>query len=185
LIIYCYTWFPLWFLWSLDRKATCLPHHKLGKEGPACLLSSLFLFFFFKSDAPPVRMERTFASSSSRDLPTISVPSSSSSSLGPSMPTRPVKIIPLQHPNTTTSPSLNPLPGALFSRWTAKVKRTTLAQWIDTFLPCCRWIRTYKWREYFQPDLMAGLTVGVMLVPQVIPLLLFTERICNPPLLVS
>uniref|UniRef100_A0A2K1ZBZ6 STAS domain-containing protein n=1 Tax=Populus trichocarpa TaxID=3694 RepID=A0A2K1ZBZ6_POPTR len=111
-------------------------------------------------------MERTFASSSSRDLPTISVPSSSSSSLGPSMPTRPVKIIPLQHPNTTTSPSLNPLPGALFSRWTAKVKRTTLAQWIDTFLPCCRWIRTYKWREYFQPDLMAGLTVGVMLVPQ-------------------
>ncbi|XP_061985623.1 sulfate transporter 4.1, chloroplastic-like [Populus nigra] len=111
-------------------------------------------------------MERTFASSGSRDLPTISVPSSSSSSLGPSMPTRPVKIIPLQHPNTTTSPSLNPLPGALFSRWTAKVKRTTLAQWIDTFLPCCRWIRTYKWREYFQPDLMAGLTVGVMLVPQ-------------------
>nr|XP_034918993.1 sulfate transporter 4.1, chloroplastic-like isoform X2 [Populus alba] len=111
-------------------------------------------------------MERTFASSGSRDLPTISVSYSSSSSLGPSMPTRPVKIIPLQHPNTTTSSSLNPLPGALFSRWTAKVKRITLVQWIDTFLPCCRWIRTYKWREYFQPDLMAGLTVGVMLVPQ-------------------
>ena len=145
----------------------------------------VFFFFFFKSDAPPVRMERTFASSGSRDLPTISVSYSSSSSLGPSMPTRPVKIIPLQHPNTTTSSSLNPLPGALFSRWTAKVKRTTLVQWIDTFLPCCRWIRTYKWREYFQPDLMAGLTVGVMLVPQVLPLLLFTERICNPPLLVS
>ncbi|KAG5237647.1 sulfate transporter [Salix suchowensis] len=35
-----------------------------------------------------------------------------------------------------------------------------------TFLPCCRWIRTYKWREYLQPDLMAGLTVGVMLIPQ-------------------
>ncbi|KAG6763634.1 hypothetical protein POTOM_031064 [Populus tomentosa] len=111
-------------------------------------------------------MERTFASSGSRDLPTISVSYSSSSSLGPSMPTRPVKIIPLQHPNTTTSSSLNLLPGALFSRWTAKVKRTTLVQWIDTFLPCCRWIRTYKWREYFQLDLMAGLTVGVMLVPQ-------------------
>ncbi|KAJ6902036.1 sulfate transporter 4.1 [Populus alba x Populus x berolinensis] len=111
-------------------------------------------------------MERTFASSGSRDLPTISVSYSSSSSLGPSMPTRPVKIIPLQHPNTTTSSSLNLLPGALFSRWTAKVKRTTLVQWIDTFLPCCRWIRTYKWREYFHPDLMAGLTVGVMLVPQ-------------------
>ncbi|XP_011021488.1 PREDICTED: sulfate transporter 4.1, chloroplastic-like isoform X2 [Populus euphratica] len=111
-------------------------------------------------------MEITFASSSSRDLPTISVSSSSSSLLGSSMPTRPVKIIPLQHPNTTTSSSLNPLPRALLSRWTAKVKRTTLVQWIDTFLPCCRWIKTYKWREYFQPDLMAGLTVGIMLVPQ-------------------
>lgn len=33
-------------------------------------------------------------------------------------------------------------------------------------LPCSRWIRTYKWREYFQVDLMAGTTVGVMLVPQ-------------------
>lgn len=33
-------------------------------------------------------------------------------------------------------------------------------------LPCSRWIRTYKWREYFQVDLMAGTTVGIMLVPQ-------------------
>ncbi|KAJ6727119.1 SULFATE TRANSPORTER 4.1-RELATED [Salix purpurea] len=111
-------------------------------------------------------MERTFASSSSRDLPTFHVSSSSSSLLGSSMPTRPVKIIPLQHPNSTTSSSLNPLSRALFSRWTAKIKRTTLVQWIDTFLPCCRWIRAYKWREHFQLDLMAGLTVGIMLVPQ-------------------
>ncbi|KAB5544227.1 hypothetical protein DKX38_012339 [Salix brachista] len=111
-------------------------------------------------------MERTFASSSSRDLSTFPVSSSSSSLLGSSRPTRPVKIIPLQHPNSTTSSSLNPLSLALFSRWTAKIKRTTLVQWIDTFLPCCRWIRTYKWREHFQLDLMAGLTVGIMLVPQ-------------------
>ncbi|KAJ6317593.1 hypothetical protein OIU76_013187 [Salix suchowensis] len=111
-------------------------------------------------------MERTFASSSSRDLPTFPVSCTSSSLLGSSMPTRPVKIIPLQHPNSTTSSSLNPLSRALFSRWTAKIKRTTLVQWIDTFLPCCRWIRTYKWREHFQLDLMAGLTVGIMLVPQ-------------------
>lgn len=33
-------------------------------------------------------------------------------------------------------------------------------------LPCSRCIRTYKWREYFQVDLMAGTTVGIMLVPQ-------------------
>ncbi|KAF9676776.1 hypothetical protein SADUNF_Sadunf08G0038200 [Salix dunnii] len=111
-------------------------------------------------------MERTFASSSSRDLSPFPVPSSSSSLLVSSMPTRPVKIIPLQHPNSTTSSSLNPLSRDLFARWTAKIKRTTLVQWIDRFLPCSRWIRTYKWREHFQLDLMAGLTVGIMLVPQ-------------------
>lgn len=33
-------------------------------------------------------------------------------------------------------------------------------------LPCSRWIRTYKYREYLQLDLMAGTTVGVMLIPQ-------------------
>ncbi|KAJ6892277.1 hypothetical protein NC651_025471 [Populus alba x Populus x berolinensis] len=108
-------------------------------------------------------MEITYASSSHRDLPTISA--SSSSSLGSSMPNRPVKTIPLQHPNTTSSSS-SPLAQAMFSRWTAKIKRTTPSQWIDTFLPCYRWIRTYKWREYLQADLMAGLTVGIMLVPQ-------------------
>ncbi|KAJ6432728.1 hypothetical protein OIU84_019885 [Salix udensis] len=108
-------------------------------------------------------MEITYASSSCRDLRTVSA---SSSSLGSSMPNRPVKTIPLQHPDTTSTSSSTPLAQAMFSRWTTKIKRTTPSQWIDTFLPCCRWIRTYKWREYLQPDLMAGLTVGVMLIPQ-------------------
>lgn len=39
-------------------------------------------------------------------------------------------------------------------------------EWMELFLPCIRWIRTYKWREYLQADLMAGVTVGIMLVPQ-------------------
>jgi sulfate transporter 4 len=43
----------------------------------------------------------------------------------------------------------------------------TWIEWLELFLPCFRWIRTYKWREYLQVDLMAGITVGVMLVPQV------------------
>lgn len=46
------------------------------------------------------------------------------------------------------------------------MKRMTWVEWIEVFLPCVRWIRTYKWREYLQVDLMAGVTVGVMLVPQ-------------------
>lgn len=43
----------------------------------------------------------------------------------------------------------------------------TRKEWIELFFPCYRWMRTYKVREYLQPDLMAGITVGIMLVPQV------------------
>lgn len=77
---------------------------------------------------------------------------------------RPVKIIQLQHPNTasTSAPSSD-----FIGKWKAKMKRMSSTEWIELFLPCYRWIRTYKWREYLQPDLMAGITVGVMLVPQV------------------
>jgi sulfate transporter 4 len=39
-------------------------------------------------------------------------------------------------------------------------------EWLELLLPCTRWIRTYKWREYLQADIMAGVTVGTMLVPQ-------------------
>lgn len=39
-------------------------------------------------------------------------------------------------------------------------------EWLEMLLPCTRWIRTYKWREYLQADIMAGITVGTMLVPQ-------------------
>ncbi|KAK4790309.1 hypothetical protein SAY86_017613 [Trapa natans] len=114
-------------------------------------------------------MEITYASSSSRDIASIAAEcSSSSSSLAAfsSMPSiRPVKVISLQYP---TSPSSSSIGGgtALFVGWKSKLKRMTWLDWIQTLLPCSRWIRTYKWREYLQTDLMAGLTVGVMLVPQ-------------------
>ncbi|KAL0927024.1 hypothetical protein M5K25_001176 [Dendrobium thyrsiflorum] len=39
-------------------------------------------------------------------------------------------------------------------------------EWMELFLPCTRWIRTYNWREFLQADLMAGVTVGIMFVPQ-------------------
>ncbi|PIN04325.1 Sulfate/bicarbonate/oxalate exchanger SAT-1 and related transporters (SLC26 family) [Handroanthus impetiginosus] len=78
-------------------------------------------------------------------------------------PNRPVKIIQLQHPTTsaTTAPSLS-----FWEKWRARMNRMTWEEWIELFLPCYRWIRTYKWREYLQADLIAGATVGVMLVPQ-------------------
>lgn len=48
------------------------------------------------------------------------------------------------------------------------MKQKTRDEWIEMFVPCYRWMRIYNWSEYLQADLMAGVTVGVMLVPQVI-----------------
>lgn len=110
-------------------------------------------------------MEITYASPSSQNLSS----SSQRSSSNVSMPAaRPVKVIPLQHPETTSSSSAASSFGASVSKRIGNFKRMTWIQWIETLLPCSRWIRTYKWREYFQVDLMAGTTVGIMLVPQVI-----------------
>ncbi|XP_042068412.1 probable sulfate transporter 4.2 [Salvia splendens] len=81
-----------------------------------------------------------------------------------SLASRPVKIIQLQHPTTSTSAAAPP--PSYLRKWREEMKRMTWTDWIELFLPCYRWIRRYKWREYLQPDLMAGVTVGVMLVPQ-------------------
>ncbi|XP_076905059.1 sulfate transporter 4.1, chloroplastic-like [Bidens hawaiensis] len=73
---------------------------------------------------------------------------------------RTVKIIPFQHSygdaDTTASSSL-------LWRWREKLERMN---WIEVLIPCSRWIRTYNWREYLQPDVVSGVTVGIMLVPQ-------------------
>ena len=123
--------------------------------------------------APVVRMEITYASPSAPNLAD-SGDSNSNSSMATTL-TRPVKIIPLLHPNTASSSSSSgsgsgsgSFLSALFSKWKTKVRRMSWHNWIELFLPCYRWIRTYKWREYLQVDLMSGTTVGVMLVPQVI-----------------
>ncbi|EOY18360.1 Sulfate transporter 4.1 isoform 3 [Theobroma cacao] len=125
-------------------------------------------------DAPLVRMEISYASPSAGDLTY-----SSSTSSGSSMPNRPVKIIPLQHPDTTSygssgggssssssSSSSSFWSNSLFSGWGSKIRQMTIVDWIGMCFPCFRWIRTYRWREYLQVDLMAGTTVGIMLVPQ-------------------
>ncbi|XP_057436358.1 probable sulfate transporter 4.2 isoform X2 [Lotus japonicus] len=98
-------------------------------------------------------MEITYASPSFANLATM-----------PTTGSRTVRVIPLQHPTATASPSSSP--NAVISEWTSKLRRMTWLHWIEFFLPCSRWIRTYKWRDYLQTDVMAGVTVGVMLVPQ-------------------
>ncbi|XP_014498164.1 probable sulfate transporter 4.2 [Vigna radiata var. radiata] len=106
-------------------------------------------------------MEISYASPSFYDLPAAAAASTMPSS---ATGARPVRIIPLQHPTATSSSS--PPANVAFARWTAKLRRMTWLEWLEFFFPCLRWIRIYKWREYFQVDLMAGITVGVMLVPQ-------------------
>ncbi|XP_058182414.1 sulfate transporter 4.1, chloroplastic-like isoform X1 [Rhododendron vialii] len=107
-----------------------------------------------------MRMEITYASSSSRDLDQSTVDQTPSGSMPKTG--RPVKVITLEHPTASSST----WPPPTVSRWRAKLNLMTWTEWIELFLPCYRWIRAYKWKDYFQLDLMAGVTVGVMLVPQ-------------------
>ncbi|XP_020680810.1 sulfate transporter 4.1, chloroplastic-like isoform X3 [Dendrobium catenatum] len=78
--------------------------------------------------------------------------------------TRQVRVAPLDHP-TPSSPGLPP-PSPLLAQWRAKLRGMSARDWMELLLPCTRWIRTYQWTEYLQVDIMAGITVGVMLVPQ-------------------
>ncbi|RWW42235.1 hypothetical protein BHE74_00052231 [Ensete ventricosum] len=43
----------------------------------------------------------------------------------------------------------------------------TATEWLEMLLPCTRWICRYRSGDYLELDLTAGVTVGVMLVPQV------------------
>ncbi|KNA10848.1 hypothetical protein SOVF_140610 [Spinacia oleracea] len=81
---------------------------------------------------------------------------------------RPVKVIPLQHPETTSSPafSITTSSSSILARWRSKMKEMSVTEWISVFLPCYRWVRSYNFHDYLQCDLMAGITVGVMVVPQ-------------------
>jgi hypothetical protein len=37
---------------------------------------------------------------------------------------------------------------------------------IENRIPCIKWLRTYRIKEYFIADLLAGITVGIMHIPQ-------------------
>jgi hypothetical protein len=52
---------------------------------------------------------------------------------------------------------------AAAATWTAEDWRDLL----ERLVPAVRWLRTYDVRNYLKVDLIAGITVGTMLVPQV------------------
>lgn len=41
-----------------------------------------------------------------------------------------------------------------------------LLDWLAMVLPCVRWMRTYDWRHFLLSDIIAGVSVGFMAVPQ-------------------
>jgi len=57
-------------------------------------------------------------------------------------------------------------------RWAEQMRATFFGekrsskQWLHTLLPMSAWLSTYKWKSYLQTDVLAGLTVGVMIIPQ-------------------
>lgn len=52
------------------------------------------------------------------------------------------------------------------SKTTSSLKDRDLLEWSSTLLPCVRWLRSYKYSENLITDICAGLTVGIMIVPQ-------------------
>lgn len=44
--------------------------------------------------------------------------------------------------------------------------KKSVRDWAETFIPMLTWLKTYDWRNTFLSDIIAGLTVGVMIVPQ-------------------
>jgi hypothetical protein len=58
-------------------------------------------------------------------------------------------------------------------KWTAFCRemccdnsQKTTSQWVETFLPAWSWLKGYPWQTALVQDLIAGMTVGVMIVPQ-------------------
>jgi sulfate transporter 4 len=42
----------------------------------------------------------------------------------------------------------------------------SVEDWIGAFLPCWMWLRVYAWKSNLWRDVVAGLTVGIMVIPQ-------------------
>lgn len=56
--------------------------------------------------------------------------------------------------------------GKLATECRTALEARTCEDWTETFLPCWRWLKEYKWRSMFHKDLLAGMSVGVMVIPQ-------------------
>jgi len=46
------------------------------------------------------------------------------------------------------------------------LKERSCQDWMEAVLPMCSWLKTYDWRKALLTDVIAGVTVGVMIIPQ-------------------
>lgn len=80
---------------------------------------------------------------------------------GQSSSVRVKRILPLQRPTTEAAEQ----PWEIAKKWRLSWP-SSWVEWLQIFIPCVRWLRTYNLRAYLKTDLMAGITVGTMIVPQ-------------------
>jgi len=57
-----------------------------------------------------------------------------------------------------------------YQSWSRKVRESyaskTAQDWLNTLLPITKWIQTYDYKNNLVTDVLSGLTVGVMIIPQ-------------------
>lgn len=59
-------------------------------------------------------------------------------------------------------------------QWTQKtmnsikehISQKSPMEWLETFVPMAKWLKTYDWKNTLVKDVVAGCTVGVMIIPQ-------------------
>jgi len=56
--------------------------------------------------------------------------------------------------------------GARLSRMTAWPEKKSASQWMAFLCPALSWLQAYDYKQMLSSDIIAGLTVGVMIVPQ-------------------
>ncbi|KAJ7560535.1 hypothetical protein O6H91_04G134000 [Diphasiastrum complanatum] len=72
-----------------------------------------------------------------------------------------VKVLPLHHPSINDPNSHRSVNRFLSFIWRA------CSWWqLECIFPCIRWMKSYSFKENFKADVVAGITVGTMLVPQ-------------------
>lgn len=60
----------------------------------------------------------------------------------------------------------NQWPQKAMGEWKDNVTSRSASDWLEAFLPMTKWLKTYKWKENVLNDIVAGCTVGIMVVPQ-------------------